>query len=156
MAALRGRPGSRDPKSSGEERRLREMVRRLVEAYRPDRVYLFGSRARGDSGPDSDYDVLVVVPDDAPPERGRSRLAYQVLWDVGVAADVLVWTRSALESRLHLRASLPAAVAKEGSVLYSTYPTRTHTGLDQARFPSAGALLCGSTGVSPSRRTRRW
>lgn len=75
MAALRGRPGSRDPKSSGEERRLGEMVRRLVEAYEPDRVYLFGSRARGDSGPDSDYDVLVVVPDDAPPERGRSRLA---------------------------------------------------------------------------------
>lgn len=108
-----------DPKSRGEEQRLREMVRRLVEAYEPDRVYLFGSRARGDYGPDSDYDALVVVPDDSPPERRRSRLAYQVLWDVGVAADVLVWTRSAFESRLHLRASLPTTVVREGRVLYA-------------------------------------
>jgi predicted nucleotidyltransferase len=55
---------------------LAEAVRRLVEAYQPECVYLFGSVARGDAGPDSDYDLLVVVPDDAPPERRRSRLAY--------------------------------------------------------------------------------
>ena len=43
---------------------LSEVVRRLVEAYRPERIYLFGSVARGDAGPDSDYDIMVVVPDD--------------------------------------------------------------------------------------------
>ncbi len=63
---------------SGRRRRsdpspLAEAVRRLVKAYRPERIYLFGSVARGDPGPDSDYDLLVVVPDDAPPERRRSR-----------------------------------------------------------------------------------
>lgn len=46
---------------------LAEIVRRLVEAYQPERIYLFGSVARGDAGPNSDYDLLVVVPDDAPP-----------------------------------------------------------------------------------------
>jgi predicted nucleotidyltransferase len=40
-----------------------EMTRRLVEFYRPVRIYLFGSEARGDAGPDSDLDFLVVVPD---------------------------------------------------------------------------------------------
>jgi predicted nucleotidyltransferase len=40
--------------------RLDDIVRRLVDAYRPERVYLFGSRARGEGGPDSDYDLLVV------------------------------------------------------------------------------------------------
>lgn len=54
---------------------LAEVVRRLVEAYGPERIYLFGSVARGDAGPHSDYDILVVVPDSAPPERLRSRLA---------------------------------------------------------------------------------
>ena len=39
---------------------LPETIRRLVAAYRPERIYLFGSRARGDAGPDSDYDLLVV------------------------------------------------------------------------------------------------
>jgi predicted nucleotidyltransferase len=54
---------------------LAEIVRRVVEAYRPERIYLFGSVARGDAGPDSDDDLLVVVPDDAPPECKGSRLA---------------------------------------------------------------------------------
>jgi hypothetical protein len=57
---------------------LAELVRRLVAAYEPEAVYLFGSRARGQPGPDSDYDLLVVVPDNAAPERKRSRLAYEV------------------------------------------------------------------------------
>jgi predicted nucleotidyltransferase len=55
---------------------LAGVVRRLLEAYRPERIYLFGSVAREEAGPDSDYDLLVVVPDDAPPERRRSRLEY--------------------------------------------------------------------------------
>ena len=41
---------------------LAEMVQRLIEALRPERIYLFGSTARGEAGPDSDYDLLVVVP----------------------------------------------------------------------------------------------
>jgi predicted nucleotidyltransferase len=40
--------------------RLDDIVRRLVDAFRPERVYLFGSRARGEGGPDSDCDLLVV------------------------------------------------------------------------------------------------
>jgi uncharacterized protein len=99
--------------------RLAEVVRRLVEAYEPERLYLFGSWARGDAGPDSDYDLLLVVPDSASPERRRSRLAYEVLWGTGVAADVLVWTRERFESRLPLKASLPATVLREGKLLYA-------------------------------------
>lgn len=98
---------------------LAEVVRRLTEAYRPLRIYLFGSMARGDAGPDSDYDLLILVPDGAPPERRRSRLAYQVLWGTGAAADVLVWTVSQFESRLHLPASLPATVAREGKLVHA-------------------------------------
>ena len=98
---------------------LVEIVRRLVEAYRPECIYLFGSKARGDAGPDSDYDVLVIVPDDAPPARRTSRLAYEALWGTGVAADVLVWPRRRFDSRLHLKASLPATVQREGKLLHA-------------------------------------
>ena len=98
---------------------LAEIVRRLAEAYHPERIYLFGSKARGDTGPDSDYDLLLVVSDDAPPEVRRSRLAYQVLWGTGAAADVLVWPRGRFESRLHLKASLPATVLREGRLVHA-------------------------------------
>jgi len=99
---------------------LAELVRRLVKAYRPERMYLFGSRGRGDGNPDSDYDFLLVVSDDAPPERRRSRLAYQVLRGTGIAADVIVWTRSAFEQRLRVPSSLPATVAREGRILVAS------------------------------------
>jgi predicted nucleotidyltransferase len=98
---------------------LDELLRRLIAAYNPERVYLFGSKARGDDGPDSDFDLLLIVPDEASPERKRSRLAYECLWTTGIAADVLVWTRSSFENRLHLKASLPATVVRDGKLLYA-------------------------------------
>jgi predicted nucleotidyltransferase len=99
---------------------LAEAVRRLVETYRPERIYLFGSVARGDPGPNSDYDLLVIVPDDAPPTRRRSRLAYETLRGAGAAADVLVCTKSYFEQRRLLKASLPGTVLREGRLLHGT------------------------------------
>lgn len=113
------RPGAARPRAPQHDAVLAEIVRRLVEAYQPQRIYLFGSKARGDAGPDSDYDLLVVVPDDAPPERRRSRLGYERLWGVSTAADVVVWTAADFDSRMHLRASLPATVLREGTLLYA-------------------------------------
>src|SRR5437016_5298717 len=105
--------------SPGSDSRVADIVARLAAAYRPERIYLFGSQARDAAGPDSDYDFLVVVADAAPPELRRSRLAYQALQGTGLAADVLVLTHTAFESRLHLRASLPSAVVAEGRLLYA-------------------------------------
>ena len=102
-----------------QDPKLAEVVRRLVKAYAPERIYLFGSLARGENSPDSDYDLMVIVPDEAPPERARSRLAYQALRGTGVAADILVWTRSRFQRRAHVVASLPATVLREGTLLHA-------------------------------------
>jgi len=102
-----------------DTRALAQIIERLIDAYKPERIYLFGSKARGDYGLDSDFDLLVVVPDTAPPHRKRSRLAYEVLRGTGTAADVLVCTRGAFESRLHLATSLPATVMREGRLLHA-------------------------------------
>lgn len=98
---------------------LTEIVRRLVEAYQPERIYLFGSVARGEAGADSDYDLLIVVPDDAPPERRNSRLGYQVLRGTGVSVDEVVWDHSRFEKRAKVASSLPASVLREGRLLYA-------------------------------------
>ena len=100
--------------------RLGEIVRRLVTALQPERIYLFGSKARGDEGPESDYDVMVVVPDAAPPERRRGRTAYRALRGTGTAADVVVLTRTRFEERRHVVSSLPATVEREGRLLYAS------------------------------------
>ena len=98
---------------------LAEIVRRLVDAFQPERIYLFGSKARGDEDEDSDYDLMVLVPDDAPPQRRRSGLAYERLWGVGKAADVIVWPHDRFFRRARVVASLPATVLREGKVIYA-------------------------------------
>lgn len=106
-------------KMATRDSKLGEIVERLKEVYDPERIYLFGSCARGDEGPDSDFDILVVIPDDMVRERRGSRLAYQALRGTGVAADVLVWTRSYFESRRHLKSSLSSTIVTEGRLLYA-------------------------------------
>ena len=113
------RPLSDTPPPSAQDPVLTEVVRRLAEAYRPERIYLFGSAARGDAGPDSDYDIMIVVPDQSPPGRRDCDLAYRVLRGLRIAKDVLVWPRAEFEKRLHLKASLPATVLREGKLLYA-------------------------------------
>ena len=98
---------------------LAEIVRRLVETFRPDRIYLFGSQARGDADADSDYDLLVVMPHLSEPVHRMAQRAHSVLWDLRVSADVLVWSREAFDARLHLKASLPATVVREGKLLHA-------------------------------------
>jgi len=97
---------------------LKEIVRLLVNVYRPERIYLFGSVARGEAGPDSDYDLLVILPDIAPPHLRSEDAGYAALRGTGAAADILVWTSRDFDRQLHLKASLPSTVIREGTLLY--------------------------------------
>ena len=98
---------------------LAEIVQRLVRAFAPERIYLFGSKARADAGTDSDYDLMVVVAHATEPGYRLAQRAHALIWDIGTAVDILVWSREAFDARLHLRASLPATVVREGMLLYA-------------------------------------
>lgn len=97
---------------------LAEMVRRLVDVYRPEKIFLFGSVARGDAAIDSDYDLMVVVPDDAAPGLKQSRTGYRALRDLRASRDIFVSTATDFRRQLHLKASFPSTVAREGILLY--------------------------------------
>jgi excisionase family DNA binding protein len=99
---------------------LADVVDRLVRGYDPERVYLFGSSARGDAGPDSDYDIMLVMPDDAPAERMDARDAYSDhLWGTGAPVDVLIVSRTYFDEAVeYVVASLPATILREGALLY--------------------------------------
>ena len=97
---------------------MEEMTRRLVEFYRPVRIYLFGSEARGDAGPDSDFDFLVVVPDNTPEQVMRSGEVYSQLSGLGASKDIsLAEKRLRTKGRTYVVASLPATVLREGKLL---------------------------------------
>jgi uncharacterized protein len=97
---------------------IAEITYRLVAYYHPERIYLFGSAARGDGGPDSDLDFCAVLPDDAPENLYRPGV-HRALWGVGTAADVVRWPASDFDLRAaHVKASLPATIVREGRLLY--------------------------------------
>ncbi|MEK7407139.1 MAG: nucleotidyltransferase domain-containing protein, partial [Acidobacteriota bacterium] len=98
---------------------LAEMVQRLVEVHHPLQIYLFGSAARGDAGPHSDYDILVIVPDDTPADLQKSRSGYRAVRDLGVPRDIFVSQARDFRAQLHLKASFPSTVVREGIVLYA-------------------------------------
>jgi hypothetical protein len=97
---------------------IEEITRRLIEYYDPVRIYLFGSEARGDAGPDSDLDFCVVLPDDAPRSLYGPGV-HKALWGTGTAADVVRYPLTDFEGRAaHVVSSLPAIVMREGRLLY--------------------------------------
>jgi len=100
---------------------IQEVTRRLVEHFHPQRIYLFGSVARQESGPDSDLDFCMVVPDEA---LNTGRLGVRrILRGLGTAVDVVCWGASDFDARgTHVAASLPATVIREGRLLYDARP----------------------------------
>jgi len=72
------------------------LVRSIVEAVNPRRIILFGSAARGEIGPDSDIDVLVVMPEGTH-RRRTAQFLYEHVKGLGVPFDVLVATTEDLQ-----------------------------------------------------------
>lgn len=98
---------------------LAEITRRLRDTFQPSTIYLFGSCAQGEMGPDSDVDIIVVVERSALRFFERGAVALRALRGIAVPIDVQVYTREEFESRSSLPVSLERTVRMQGQVLYA-------------------------------------
>jgi predicted nucleotidyltransferase len=80
-------------------------------------VWLFGSRARGDHRPDSDWDILVALPDNADPELLDPLVGWTIQHEVGIPATILSTTSTALAEGWGARNTLGYALARDGRLL---------------------------------------
>lgn len=96
---------------------LDDVVRRVVEVVRPVRIVLFGSAARGTLGPNSDLDILVVVPDGTH-RRSTAQRLYRSLFGLGVPKDVVVVTESDVKNYGTNPSLVIAPALEEGRELY--------------------------------------
>ena len=103
---------------AAEDQALRALLDRIVPVFRPHAVYLFGSRAEDCAGLESDWDLLVVVPDDTPSERLTVLAGYQAVRGVGVPADVVPTRRSRFEALKEQVGSLSYAAWHRGRLVY--------------------------------------
>ena len=98
---------------------LTRALEHLIRALGPERIYVFGSHARGDATAASDVDLFVIVPDSDAPAHRRARSAYEAVGPHQLPLDILVMPRAEFEQRSAARSSLPATVLREGRLLYA-------------------------------------
>jgi predicted nucleotidyltransferase len=96
---------------------LSQIVKRVTETEQPDLMVLFGSRARGNARPSSDYDVLIIK-DSKQPRYARSADLYVSLADLPVEVDVLVYTPDEVAEWSSVREAFVTTAIREGKVMY--------------------------------------
>jgi uncharacterized protein len=95
-----------------------DLLQSVVAHFRPQRVIVFGSVARGTVGPDSDIDLLVVLDDDAPSEMRSARSVYESRKDYHRAVDIMPCRASVLIARAKAKGSFADIVLREGITVY--------------------------------------
>ncbi|MGE5598812.1 MAG: nucleotidyltransferase domain-containing protein [Bacteroidota bacterium] len=98
--------------------KLDDLVRRIVEAVQPLSIILFGSAARDEMGPDSDLDVLVVMPDGTH-RRQTAQHLHTRMFGLGVPVDILVATPRDLDRHRDNIGLIYHTILKEGRVIYA-------------------------------------
>ena len=93
------------------------LIERVLREWEPERIQLFGSRARGDASRDSDWDLLVVVPE-ASPASADPLVPWRLRRDTGVRADVVVYSSRDFESERSVPNTLAYEAASAGVALY--------------------------------------
>jgi predicted nucleotidyltransferase len=97
---------------------LAEILHRIVPVMHPLRVILFGSAARGEMGPDSDIDLLVIMPDGIHRRQAMEEL-HRLFIGLPFPVDVVVSTPSDLRRRQHSPGFVYASALRDGKELYA-------------------------------------
>jgi len=102
-----------------DEKTLQEIIRRIVQVAAPEKIILFGSAARGEMGPNSDVDVLVVKRGEFHQGRLTGEI-YMNLMGVGRAVDVILVSPEEVERYRNSHALVIAPALREGKVIYGS------------------------------------
>jgi uncharacterized protein len=97
---------------------LDQISSRLVNAYHPAVIYLFGSHAWGSPNKDSDVDLLVVVNDNALPEEKKGLKGQYALADLIVPTDLLITTFSKFQERAEHPSALYHKIKNDAIKIY--------------------------------------
>ncbi len=128
-AALEGQPatdgtgGQHNYGPFGTERQALAVLRdRLVATLDPLAIYLFGSRGRGQGRPDSDFDLLVVLPDEAGEAALDPGAAYAPVMGLGIGVDVVPCLASDLAAEHDIPGTLVHEAMRGGRLIYERKP----------------------------------
>jgi len=96
----------------------RGLLEQMVAHLNPQKVILFGSRARGNVHVDSDWDFLVVMDDDAPAEKIGWKSLHEARKGIHAAIDIIPCRQGRFNDRVDIVGSLPWIATTHGVVVY--------------------------------------
>jgi uncharacterized protein len=99
------------------DKKLDEIIQRILQITTPDKIILFGSRASGQARPNSDYDLLVIKSgiDD---ELSITKRIYRNFLGLGVGIDIIVKTPEDVENSKNRFISVVKTAVEEGITIY--------------------------------------
>jgi uncharacterized protein len=101
---------------------LADMVQTIVREVDPERIYLFGSRARGEARQDSDVDLLIIVREPFGPEHSRFQeinRVYRALSSFRIPNDVLLYSSDEFARWSRSLNHVVGRCSREGKLLYA-------------------------------------
>jgi predicted nucleotidyltransferase len=120
-AAAMPAPAAGRPDTAVDLLPIAPLVERIVAHLQPEEIWLFGSRAEGRARPDSDYDLLAVLPDDAPESALDLLKAWELTCGLGIPADLVPCTRSDFEEEKNDVGTLARAAYHRGRRIYERF-----------------------------------
>ena len=100
------------------QEKIDKMVRRIVKKFKPEKIILFGSYARGTPTRDSDVDLLIIMPVSGSKREKRIEIGV-ALHDIRIPKDIIVATPDEVERRKNLVGTIIRPALEEGKVLYA-------------------------------------
>ena len=100
------------------KKQIQNMVRRIAAEFDPDKIILFGSHARGEAGPDSDVDLLVVMPVKGS-KRAKQLEIRAAVHNIQVPKDIVVSRPEEFQWRKDVVGTIEHPAAHEGQILYA-------------------------------------
>jgi len=99
------------------EKETESITTQIIEKYEPEKIILFGSAARGESGSDSDADFLIIKKETPFYGADRIRELSRII-NRNIPVDFLVYRPEEFEKRVEMGDPFLKAIIKEGKVLY--------------------------------------
>lgn len=101
------------------EEKINQIVDKIIQQYQPEKIILFGSWAWGESGSDSDVDLLIVKRSEKS-RIDRQRELQSLLYPREIPVDVLVYTPEEVDKSIHGNKNLFIEdIIRNGKTLYT-------------------------------------
>lgn len=101
-----------------DEKVLRALIEKIVTNVRPEKIILFGSASRGDMRAESDFDLMVVMPEGTH-RRHTAQKLYRQITGIRIPYEIIVTTPEDLEKHKDNLGLIYHTVLTEGKLLYA-------------------------------------